>query len=168
MSRELEVFFKKINEQYDFLIKNLKNPELARPDVIESISLEFILSAINYLSNSIDKSSLINENIKKEIETLRIKYPELVLRRLDVHYYMTQLGTGWKCDECQYSIPRDAEIHGVRRPPITIFLICKVCGKKKEITQEGYKEFDNIFGKLIIDEYGRWNPLANRFLWKND
>lgn len=78
-------------------------------------------------------------------------YPNFELRRLDVHYRLDKLSVGWKCAHCGYSIPKDVEIHGVRRSPLKLYFICKVCEKKSEITSEGYTTFNYLVHYLKMD-----------------
>ncbi len=162
----LKFFFEQITDECSFLLRNLKNPEVSKPENVEGITLEFILKTINNLAKYLREGTFSEEKddpkLEENIEAFQTLHEELSLRRLDVHNKLHELTEGWKCPHCHNSVPIHIGIKGVRRPPMELVIQCRVCDEMSPLTDEGLKNFSLYFGELINNQ---WNPRANRFLY---
>lgn len=170
---EVATLVRRILEQCEFLDKKLRDPNLARPDVIESMVMEFILKAVDVFAREVhrpagDVAGTGGGRLDDVLAAFQAMHARLARRRLDVHLHLQDLAEGWTCPGCGHAVPRDAEVRGVRRPPLVILLRCKACNVTSEVSVGGYAAFQDLFGELYNDGEGPWNPLANRFIWKGD
>lgn len=166
LERELEKLLQRILEQGRFLDKQLRDPDLARPDAIESTVLEFILKAVNTFAIDTCHHGETGSTFQQLLADLRSMHESLSRRRLDVHLHLAELADGWTCTGCGYAIPKEARIRGLHRPPLQLLLRCKVCDKETELAGAGYEAFSRIFGALHGG--GPWNPRGNKFIWDGD
>jgi hypothetical protein len=154
--------FKFSQQQCEYLEKTLAGPELQRPEVIVSFGLEFTLKGIASVAKKVIKNPESDEKLLNQAKSFVESHKILRIRRNDINTHFQKIGQGWVCPECKYDIPKYAEIKFLRRPPLEVFLVCKVCNHKTEITKEGYKEFNEMYEDLIGK---RWNPKVNGFIW---
>ncbi len=166
IERLISTLFDRASQQCEMMARMLSDPELVNTAPIFSMGLEFTMKAIGIAARDVlQREQAIPGNLERLAISFLDKHDEFLACTLNAHYHKNdkEMGKGWECGECGNAVPQDPVIEGLRRGPLRVFLSCKVCGRRTELTKDGYMSFMNLFGKNVTAP--RWNPRANEFKW---